>query len=506
MKRTKVKNIVLILIGIIIGALVFSQLNQSTRAVAFSCQGNEQPVLETIENSDSNQTAPALNDLNKAFVEITKKVSPTVVTVFTEKVFKVRRTFDPFFFGSPFDDFFGDFFGQRSRPRRQPKEEEYRQRGMGSGVIISKDGYILTNNHVVADADTIQVRLIDKRTFPAKVIGTDPKTDIALIKVKAKNLQPIKLGNSDRLQVGEWVLAIGSPLSENLEHTVTAGIVSAKGRSNLGLADYEDFIQTDAAINPGNSGGALVNLNGELVGINAAIVSQSGGFQGIGFAVPINMAKQVMESILKHGKVIRGYLGVYIQDINETMAKALGLSEPKGALISDVQKGGPGDKAGLKHGDVIIGLNGKEVESSTQLRNSIASMAPGTRVQLKIIRDGKEKMITAKLGQLEAEKAAPQVKQRLEKLLGFNVASLNRQLAQKYNLDKSLSGVVITSVNSNKAYRAGLKEGDLIVAVNRKPVKNIQDFNSIVSKLGKGDTVLFRIVREDHSFFVAFTL
>ena len=501
MKRTKVTSLILILIGIIIGALVFSQMNQNTGAMALSSQNFDQPVVE-----NTSQATASLNDLNKAFVGITRTVSPTVVTVFTEKVLKVQRSFDPFFFGSPFDDFFGDFFGQRPRQRQQPKEQEYRQRGMGSGVIVSKDGYILTNNHVVANADTIQVRFIDKRTLPAKVIGTDPKTDIALIKVKAHDLPVIKLGNSDKLQVGEWVLAIGSPLSENLEHTVTAGIVSAKGRSNLGLADYEDFIQTDAAINPGNSGGALVNLKGELVGINAAIVSQSGGFQGIGFAVPINMAKQVMKSILKHGTVIRGYLGIYIQDINETMAKALGLSEPKGALVSDVQKGGPGKKAGLKHGDIIIELNGKEIENATQLRNSIASLAPKTKVDLKIIRNGNEKIISATLGKLESEKQTPQVKQKLEKLLGFEVASLNRQLAEQYNLDKSLSGVVITRVTSDNAYRAGLKEGDLIVAVNQMPVKNIDEFNKIATKLKKGDTVLFRIVREDHSFFVAFTL
>ncbi len=501
MKNKQIKNITLIIIGVAVGALLFWQVGPQKYPVA---QANEFGVLS--HNDNQTQASASLNDLNNAFVEISEKASPAVLTVFTEKVLKVNQMMSPFFFGSPFDDFFGDFFGQPPRKEQKPKEREFHQRGMGSGVIISEDGYILTNNHVIADADTIQVRLRGKKTYPAKVIGTDPKTDIALIKIKARNLPTIKVGDSDKLRVGEWVLAIGSPLSENLDHTVTAGIVSAKGRSNLGLADYEDFIQTDAAINPGNSGGALVNIKGELVGINAAIVSQSGGFQGIGFAVPINMAKQVMESLLKNGAVIRGYLGVYIQDVDETMAKALDLPEPTGALVADVTKGSPADKAGLKHGDVIIELNGEKVESSTQLRNAIASMAPKTKVKLKVLRDGEQVTLHAKLGKLEPEKATPQTKQRIEKKLGFDVATLNKQLAEKYDLDRSLKGVVITDIRSETAYRAGLREGDLIVSVNKKSVKNVDDFDKVVKNLKKGDAILLRIVRGENTFFVAFTL
>ena len=313
------------------------------------------------------------------------------------------------------------------------------------------------------------------------------------------------MGDSDKLRVGEWVLAIGSPLRENLDHTVTAGIVSAKGRSNLGLADYEDFIQTDAAINPGNSGGALVNIDGELVGINAAIVSRSGGFQGIGFAVPINMAYQVVESLKKHGTVVRGYLGVYIQDVDETMAKALNLPGPNGAIVADISKDGPGDKAGLKEGDVIIEMNGEKIEKSTQLRTSIASLAPNSEITLKLIRDGKEIHLNAKLGRLKDEEAS-QPAQRIEKKLGFDVVTLTKELATKYDLDRSLKGVVITDVRSDEAYRSGLKEGDLIVSVNRESIVNVDDFSKRVDDLQKGDSLVLQVVRGEHKFYVAFTL
>jgi serine protease Do len=494
----------LIALGVVIGALVFWHFGPHSFPTA-AALANEPTALVPAP-------APAtpivsMQEMNNTFVEISEKASPAVVTVFTDKVLKYNQAQNPFFFNSPFDEFFGDFFGRQQQPRQQaPQEGEYHQRGMGSGVIISKDGYILTNNHVIQSADTIQVRMDGKKTYPAKIIGTDPKTDIALLKIDAKNLPTLKVGDSESLRVGEWVLAIGSPLSENLDHTVTAGIVSAKGRSNLGLADYEDFIQTDAAINPGNSGGALVNINGELVGINAAIVSQSGGFQGIGFAVPINMAKQVMESLLKHGTVVRGYLGVYIQDIDETMAKAMDLPEASGALVSDVEKDGPGEKAGLKQGDVITAINGDNISSSTELRNIIASIAPKTKIELTVLRDGKVMKLDARLEKLKSDDMLTTSEQRIEKKLGFDVVTLNKDLADRYNIDHSLNGVVITAVRSNEAYRAGLQEGDLIVSVNRQDVKDVDDFSKAVADLDKGDAVMLRVVREDRAFFVAFTV
>ncbi len=506
--RTGLSAIGLLLIGIIVGALIFSQLHESTQPVAYSAP----EAAPNDAGSGDGESHPAdrplntLRDLNRAFVEIAKKVNPTVVTVFTEKVYKVRGFGGPFF-SNPFEDFFREFFGQPYPRRRQPEEREFRQQGLGSGVIVSQDGYILTNNHVVAGADTIYVRLMDERTLSAKVIGTDPKTDIALLKVEADNLPAIKLGDSDKLEVGEWVLAIGSPMSPNLAHSVTAGIVSAKGRSNVGLADYEDFIQTDAAINPGNSGGALINLDGELVGINTAIATRSGGFQGIGFAVPVNMAKFVMESLIKHGKVIRGWLGVYIQDITPQIAKAMDLPSTEGVLVAQVQEDSPADKAGLKEGDVLIELNGKRIKNSSQLRNDVAATPPGTEVELKILRDGREKTVEVKLGTLEPERLSPELESEVEDLLGFSVAPFTEERAERYQLPRDLKGVVIINVNPrSNAYRAGLREGDLITDLNRKKVNDMATFRELISDLKKGDTIFLRIVRKDRSFFVAYTL
>ncbi len=505
-QQSKLSAIVLILIGVIAGGLFFSQFNQSTQPLVYSAPT---PAPSPDSSNILDQPVFTLRDFNRAFVQIAKKVNPTVVTVFTEKVYKVRGFGGSPFFNSPFEDFFQDFFGQR-RPRdrrQQPREQEYRQQGLGSGVIVSTDGYILTNNHVIDDADTIYVRLMDNRTVSAKVIGADPKTDIAVIKIEEKDLPAIKLGDSDKLEVGEWVMAIGSPMSPNLAHTVTSGIVSAKSRSNVGLADYEDFIQTDAAINPGNSGGALINLEGELVGINTAIVTRSGGFQGIGFAVPINLAKYVMNSLIKYGKVERGFLGVYIQDIDENMARAMGLPGTDGALVSQVGEDGPAKEAGIKDGDVILELNGEKIKNSSHLRNQVAATAPGTKVKLKIWRDGKEKTITVKLGILDGGKAERRSTEEVQSLFGFTIATLNSDLAEKYGLERDLEGVVVTSMEpSSPAARAGIREGDVITDVNRKEIKNAKQFSEVAKKLKKGDSVFLRVMRGNRSFFVAFTL
>jgi len=500
-QKYQLPGFVLILIGIIVGALVFSNLTKATSPTVFA----KEYSIDTLKNANE-RTINTLQDLNNAFVDIAKAVTPTVVTVFTEKVYKVRyNEFNPFFGNDPFQDFFSQFFG--SPHQTKPKVKKFIQEGMGSGVIVSSDGYILTNNHVVKEADKLKVQLSDKRIFDAKIIGRDPKTDIALIKINAKNLPAAKLGDSDKLRIGEIVLAIGSPLSKNLEHTITHGIVSAKGRSNFGLADYEDFIQTDAAINPGNSGGALVNLNGEVVGINAAIATQSGGFQGIGLAVPINMAKSVMEQLKEHGKVIRGFLGAYIQDVTSQMAQAMNLPNTKGALISDVQKGGPAEKAGLKAGDVVIKFNGREINNSTQFRILVASSAPGTKVNLTILRDGKKKVIAVKLGELNETTLTKTSKKKLDKLFGFNVAPINSQTAKKYGINPDLQGVIITDVKPfSEAARVGLANGDVILAINHHRVKDIDSFNKLVKNLKKGDTILLRVQRGDRKFFVAFTL
>jgi serine protease Do len=467
-----------------------------------NCQSDAQSRVAQVTPS-KDRPITSLRDLNQALIDIVAQVKPTVVTVSTEKIF-TARTFSPF--SSPFsgDPFFDFFFGPRYH---QPREREYRQRGLGSGVIVSSDGNILTNNHVVKDADSIYVRTYDGRRFTAKVVGVDPKTDIAVLKIDADDLDYIEIGNSDELQVGEMVLAIGSPMSENLAYTVTQGIVSAKGRSNVGLADYEDFIQTDAAINPGNSGGPLINLDGQLVGINTAIVSRSGGFQGIGFAVPVNMAIRVMNSLLKEGKVVRGWLGVTIQDVNDRIANAFGLSETQGALVGDVMPDSPAEEAGIEPGDIIIAMNNRTIKNSAQLRSAVASTAPGTEVEFTILRGDDTLHITVELGELPSEFAEAPTGGDIEQRLGFTVQTLDKDLAEQYDIDIRLRGVVVTSIDQySEAYQAGLREGDLIRSVNRQRVKSVADFNRAVRKLKKGDTVLLRVHRQGQSFFIAFEL
>ncbi|MFQ5706588.1 MAG: DegQ family serine endoprotease [bacterium] len=497
-KLTKLQIVVVLMAGILIGGLAVSQLDWLPKTRA------ENTTPEVVNTPKPTYDTNVIRDLNNAFIDIAAKANKSVVTIFTDKVIKASQQTQNPFANDPFREFFGDdFFGRFFSPRLPQGDRHLR--GMGSGVIVSADGYILTNNHVVQDADKVQVMLFGGKKIDAKVIGADAKTDIAVIKVDGDHLTPMELGDSDQLHTGEWVMAIGSPLSENLAHTVTAGIVSAKGRSNVGLADYEDFIQTDAAINPGNSGGALLNLDGKLVGINAAIATQSGGFQGIGFAVPINMARMVMDALIKHGKVVRGWLGVYIQNVDESMAHAMGLTANKGALISDVVKDGPAAKAGVKVGDVILKLDGKPVKNSTQLRNHIARLAPGTEVSLTVNRDGKEKTIAVTLGELPEKTPAPEVRKTMVDKLGFSVQALDNQLANQFGLDPNDRGVVITQINrGSQAFAAGLRQGDLIKEVNRRRVATVREFSDIVSKVKSGDTILIYAKRQSNRFFVAF--
>lgn len=452
-----------------------------------------------------------LRELNNAFIEIASEVTPSVVTVSTERVTRARM-YDPFadFFNDPFFGFFG---GPGNNQRQQPQEREFRQQGLGSGVIVSEDGYILTNNHVVAQADSITVRTSDGRNLRATVVGTDPKTDIAVIKVNARNLTPIKRGNSDDLQVGEIVLAVGSPLNPNLAHTVTQGIVSAKGRSNVGLADYEDFIQTDAAINPGNSGGALVNLYGELVGINTAIASRSGGFMGIGFAVPVNMALDVMDALVSGGRVVRGWLGVSIQDVDEEMAEAMGLGDDRGVIIGSVTPDGPADRAGIEPGDIIMEYNGEPVSNMAQLRNTIAATDPGTTVDLRIRRDDNTRDVRVRLGELPEDELAasgetvPGQQGRPDAQLGFAVANITPQLARRYEITRQTNGVVVVDVDeAGNAAAAGLREGDVIRRVNRTDVSTEDEFRAAIRRMSAGDPVMLLIRRGEQGFFISFTL
>ena len=359
-KLTLMICLLLVFAGIIIGGLFFSniEVNLSLKEPSLSTS----PNFATAKSNIENYPIQTLKNFNEAFVQIAESATPSVVTIFTEK-----------------------------------NVSQGVQRDLGSGVIVTEDGYILTNNHVVDNADVVYIRTFDNRKIDAKVIGKDPKTDLAVIKVNAKGLKPAFLGDSDKLRVGEWVIAIGSPLGENLARTVTQGIVSAKGRSNIGLADYEDFIQTDAAINPGNSGGALVNINGELVGINTAIASRTGRFEGIGFAVPSNMARKVLTSLMTSGTVSRGYLGITIQDIDETLSNSLHLKRGEGVVVGTVVDGSPAAKAGIKTGDIILEFNDAKIASSVALRNAIAAQSPGATVRLRVLKERKERLFTLRL-------------------------------------------------------------------------------------------------------------
>ncbi len=440
----------------------------------------------------------------QAFTEIARAVTPTVVNISTTRVVKSPggEPLTPFFNDPFFKDFFGDEF---FRQFRIPKER--REQSLGSGVIVTQDGYIVTNNHVIEKATEIKVVLSDKKEFKGKVVGVDPKTDIAVIKIDARDLPTIPWGDSDKLQVGEYVLAVGNPFG--LTNTVTMGIISAVGRANVGVAEYEDFIQTDAAINPGNSGGALVNIKGELIGINTAIFSRSGGYQGIGFAVPANMVKAVMESLVKEGKVIRGWLGVSIQDITPELAKQFDVKDLKGALVGDVVEGSPANKAGIKRGDVIIEYNGKAVDNVSHLRNMVAQTPIGTKSKLKLIRDAKEQEVEVIIGELpkEMERAEGPSEEQLEgeniALQGLAVQDLTPEIAQELRLPKGIKGVVISGIESGTlAEEAGLMEGDVIQEINREPIKGLKDYNRIVSKLKRDEVVLLLINRGGRTLFV----
>ncbi len=409
------------------------------------------------------------------------------------------------FSGSPFGKYFGDDFFEKFFQQQAP-QQNYKRMGLGSGVIIDSDGILLTNNHVVDNADNIKVRLMDGREFEATVKGKDPQTDLAVILIDTKNLKPITLGNSDKTRVGEMVLAIGSPLNPQLEHTVTSGIISAKGRSGVGLTQYEDYIQTDAAINPGNSGGALVDLRGNLIGINSAIVSQSGGFQGIGFAIPVNLARKVMNDIINNGKVVRGWLGVYIQNITPDLAKALDLKSTKGVLVGKVEKDSPAERAGLAEEDVILAFNGKDLDNATELSTWVASSSPSERIDLKILHDGNEKMVEVELGELNEEKQALAQGKSQVSSIGLQVANIVPELVNQYHLNKDISGVVVTGVNPNGvAASAGIREGDLIMKVNRQEIKSVEEFDAQISGTGSGDNLLLFIRRGTANLFVAFT-
>jgi serine protease Do len=421
-----------------------------------------------------------LRKTSKAFAGIAKQVTPAVVAVKVEKAVSSNMDMS----NSPFDDeFFRRFFGPQFSPRNEPRSQK--KEGQGSGFIISADGYILTNNHVVADVDKITVVLKDGRKLDAKVIGTDDKSEVALIKVEAKDLPFVELGDSDELEVGEWVIAIGNPFG--LAETVTVGVVSAKGRQ-IGITDggYEDFIQTDAAINPGNSGGPLLNIDGKVIGINTALISQSGGYMGVGLAIPINMAKLIKDQLMTNGKVERGFIGVTMnpEGLTQELAESFGLDKNVGVLVTEVEPDSPADKAGLKQGDVILKMNGKEVKANESLRNTVSLMAPGTKITLVIFRDGKEKEVNVEIGSLSKSRFASEMSD-IGKKLGLGIVPINSEMARQLNV-KGDKGVIVAEVTSGSpAEEVGLEPGMIILSVNQIPVNTVAEFNKALEESKK---------------------
>ncbi len=470
----------------------------ASAAVVGGCGGKSEkpkdlkPTPEVVEGEGGPQIPGATG-----YSDIAERAVKSVVNISSTKVIRQQGQPNPLFNDPVFRRFFGNpsFGGPRER----------RERALGSGVIVSKDGYILTNNHMVADATKVMVQFNDGREVEAKIVGTDEKTDLAVIKVEEKELEPLPLGDSDQLRLGEVVLAIGNPFG--LGNTVTMGIVSAKGRTNMDILDYEDFIQTDAAINVGNSGGALINTRGQLVGINTAIFSRSGGSEGVGFAIPINLARSVMNDLVQYGEVRRGYVGIFVQDVNPGLAEHFGLDKPTGALVSDVAANSPAAEGGLQRGDIILEYNGKEVPNATQLRNTVAQTEIGSEVALVVLRNKNKIDLKVKVARRPADEATANRQPQIEPpsnanvRVGFDVTDLSPFIIQRFQLPPNLRGVVVTNVvPDSPAAEAGLETRDVITEVNGRPVNDGREFSQMLKNAGKHAVLL--VYREGGTIYV----
>ena len=430
-----------------------------------------------------------VQQFSKAFADVAEDAKPAVVTIITDKIMKVPNN-DLYFFFNPYMD--------------PNSEREYKTNALGSGVIVdSKNGYILTNNHVVEDMDNIKVKLFDKREYNAEIMGTDPKSDLAILKIDAEDLRELKLGNSDKLRVGEWVMAVGSPFSENLSHTVTTGIVSALGRSNIIRGQsYEDFIQTDAAINPGNSGGALLNMQGELVGINTAIAT--GGYErsnrGVGFAIPSNMAERIMSDLIDKGYVTRSWLGVYIQPLDADAANALEMESRDGALVTQVVEDSPAEVGGVEEGDVIINFNNRKITDPSNLRNIVSLMPPGTNSKVVVFRNGSKKILDVVLQELKDGKPIAARTTSGSSILGLEVKEINNYLKKEYNIEDNDGSLIIVSVDPNsEAADKGLTEGDIIKRVGTQQVDSLKQFKKKEKASRKKGSLLLLIKKSNGS-------
>jgi serine protease Do len=447
-----------------------------------------------------NDKLTTVRSIGQAFVEVVKKAQPSVVNVTTEKTITVKpweKYGEDFFKGSPFEDFFKGF---GFSPREKGKEYRHKQRSGGSGVIVDKEGYILTNNHVVEGADKVKIRLNDGREFTAIVKGQDSRTDLAVLHIKAKDLPVATLGDSDKLEVGEWAIAIGSPFG--LEHTVTVGVISAKGRTGLGTGTYEDFIQTDASINPGNSGGPLINIDGEVVGINAMIIQPG---TGIGFAIPINMAKQILNDLIKQGKVVRPWLGISVQDLTPEMAEQFQVKEKEGVIVAQVHQGTGAEKAGLASGDIMKSVDDKAIKNTNELIKEIQKKKVGQKVKLNVVRDGKPMTIEVTLTAMPDKPEALKEKEGEEKL-GARVQELTPQLSARYRISSEIKrGVIVISVEEGSpADELGLQEGDVVLEINRKKIETTKDFERAIKDINLDKGIVFRLHRRGNTFYHSF--
>lgn len=493
MKQSKLKT------GLLAAALVAGISALAGLAPSIEAQQEARPI-DRLSSSDR-AAVESIRHFSDGFAAVASLVTPSVVTITTQGEVQAANQ-SPFPMNDPLlQRFFGDFF-------RNPQQGQGRTvplNGLGSGVVIREDGYIVTNNHVIRGADEFTVTFHDGEEMAAELVGTDPRSDLAVLKVNATDLPAVELADSDDVRIGEWVLAVGSPFSANLSTTVTAGIVSAVGRSSVGLNQYEDYIQTDASINPGNSGGALVNLYGEVVGINTAIASRGGGSNGIGFSIPSNMVSDISTKLITDGRVSRGYLGVQINDVDPDLAEAMGAKGAQGAFVQAVQDGTPAYDAGIKDGDIIVELDGQELKDSNDLRFRVAQIPPGTMVSVKVLRDGREKDLFVELAEYEDNPTAAVAdpNESHNESLGLTVEPITPQVQRQLNLQNP-DGLVITSVSPRgPAAEKGLRTGDVILEINRKAIGSLREYREVLSNAPENKPVLFLIQRGEATTFVA---